>query len=90
MNGEYETPAPAEPSAPAEASLGLLTRVREHLSLSRVQAIFGILAALTSIGGPSTATCVRRGRWRPIPARSSPRCVTRNPASRSLTPRWSC
>ena len=51
MNGESETPAPAEPSAPAEASLGLLTRVREHLSLSRVQAIFGLLAALLSIGG---------------------------------------
>ena len=30
---------------------GLLARAREHLSLSRVQAIFGILAALISIGG---------------------------------------
>ena len=45
MSGESERPAPGEPS------VGLLTRAREHLSLSRVQAIFGILAALISIGG---------------------------------------
>ena len=30
---------------------GLLLRVRGHLSLSRVQAIFGLIAALLSIGG---------------------------------------
>jgi hypothetical protein len=30
---------------------GLMLRVRGHLSLSRVQAIFGIIAALLSIGG---------------------------------------
>jgi hypothetical protein len=50
MSGEFEPNGPAEPSA-AEPSVGLLTRAREHLSLSRVQAIFGILAALLSIGG---------------------------------------
>ena len=31
--------------------MGLLARARAHLSLTRVQAIFGILAALISIGG---------------------------------------
>jgi hypothetical protein len=45
---------PPDPSAdapvPGEAP-GLLLRVRGHLSLSRVQAIFGITAALLSIGG---------------------------------------
>jgi len=45
MSGESERPAPSEPS------VGLLTRAREHLSLPRVQAVFGILAALISIGG---------------------------------------
>jgi hypothetical protein len=45
MSGEPEHPAPSEPS------VGLLTRAREHLSLPRVQAVFGILAALISIGG---------------------------------------
>jgi carboxypeptidase family protein len=51
MNGEPEPATPVEPSPPAEVAGGLFTRVREHLSLSRVQAIFGILAALLSIGG---------------------------------------
>ena len=51
MGGEFEPNAPAEPSAQAEPAVGLLTRVREHLSLSRVQAVFGIVAALLSIGG---------------------------------------
>src|SRR5215510_15269984 len=45
MSGE------AERGAPSGASVGLLARAREHLSLTRVQAIFGILAALISIGG---------------------------------------
>jgi Carboxypeptidase regulatory-like domain len=45
MSGEPERPAPSEPS------VGLLTRARERLSLPRVQAVFGILAALISIGG---------------------------------------
>ena len=40
MNGEPERPAPGEPS------VGLLARAREQLSLPRVQAILGILAAL--------------------------------------------
>src|SRR5262249_54204603 len=42
-----------EPQLPlsGERAPGLLARAREHLSLSRVQAIFGILAALISIGG---------------------------------------
>jgi Carboxypeptidase regulatory-like domain len=46
-------PAPdpsATPLVPPE-SPGLLLRVRGHLSLSRVQAIFGLIAALLSIGG---------------------------------------
>ena len=43
------TPPPDRPM-PEEAP-GLLVRVRGHLSLSRVQAIFGITAALLSIGG---------------------------------------
>ena len=45
MSGESERPAPGAPS------VGLLTRAREQLSLPRVQAILGILAALISIGG---------------------------------------
>ena len=45
MSGESERPAPGAPSG------GLLTRAREQLSLPRVQAILGILAALISIGG---------------------------------------
>ena len=45
MNGETERGAHGGPS------VGLLARAREHLSLPRVQAIFGILAALISIGG---------------------------------------
>jgi hypothetical protein len=48
-----DPPAP-EPSAgslvPGERP-GLFLRVRGHLSLSRVQAIFGLIAALLSIGG---------------------------------------
>jgi hypothetical protein len=39
-----EPPVTAEPP-------GLFVRVRGHLSLSRVQAIFGLIAALLSIGG---------------------------------------
>jgi Carboxypeptidase regulatory-like domain len=46
--------SPPDPSAapvrPAERP-GLFLRVRGHLSLSRVQAIFGLIAALLSIGG---------------------------------------
>ena len=38
------------PRAPAQRP-GLFLRVRGHLSLSRVQAIFGLVAALLSIGG---------------------------------------
>ena len=45
MSGEPEREGPSGPSG------GLLARAREHLSLTRVQAIFGILAALISIGG---------------------------------------
>ena len=45
MSGESERPASGAPS------VGLLTRAREQLSLPRVQAVFGILAALISIGG---------------------------------------
>src|SRR5262245_37214033 len=45
MSGEPERGGPSGPS------VGLLARAREHLSLTRVQAIFGILAALISIGG---------------------------------------
>jgi hypothetical protein len=41
----------APPSDPSADTPGLLLRVRGHLSLSRVQAIFGITAALLSIGG---------------------------------------
>jgi hypothetical protein len=57
MSGESEPSTPAEPSAqvepsaPTEVAGGLFARVREHLSLSRVQAIFGLVAALLSIGG---------------------------------------
>jgi hypothetical protein len=40
----------APPPVPDERP-GLLLRVRGHLSLSRVQAIFGLIAALLSIGG---------------------------------------
>jgi len=42
----------AEPvSAPPPERPGLLIRLRGHLSLSRVQATLGIIAALLSIGG---------------------------------------
>ena len=41
--------APTPPDAAARP--GLLLRVRGHLSLTRVQAVFGIIAALLSIGG---------------------------------------
>ena len=44
-----EPPAGTPPS-PAERS-GLLLRVRGQLSLTKVQAIFGLVAALLSIGG---------------------------------------
>jgi hypothetical protein len=40
-----------ERSVPGGPSVGLLARARQHLSLPRVQAILGILAALISIGG---------------------------------------
>jgi hypothetical protein len=51
MSDETTTTAPPPaPPAPAEPP-GLLLRVRGHLSLSRVQAIFGLIAALLSIGG---------------------------------------
>ena len=51
MSGEPPTSEPGAASiAPAERS-GLFLRVRGHLSLSRVQAIFGLIAALLSIGG---------------------------------------
>jgi hypothetical protein len=39
------------PSLASDARAGLLLRVRGHLSLSRVQTIFGLIAALLSIGG---------------------------------------
>jgi hypothetical protein len=45
---------PSEPGAASPAPTerpGLFLRVRGHLSLSRVQAIFGLVAALISIGG---------------------------------------
>jgi hypothetical protein len=45
MSGEPERSGPSGPS------VGLLARARGHLSLTRVQAFFGILAALISIGG---------------------------------------
>ena len=42
----------ADPAAPPpDAPPGLLIRLRGHLSLSRVQATLGIIAALLSIGG---------------------------------------
>jgi hypothetical protein len=42
----------SEPSASGpDARPGLMLRVRGHLSLTRVQAVFGIVAALLSIGG---------------------------------------
>jgi hypothetical protein len=47
MSAEDERTTPAEPGERP----GLLLRVRGHLSLSRVQAIFGLVAALLSIGG---------------------------------------
>jgi hypothetical protein len=53
MSDDSQRAAPAGPGqspAPAERP-GLLLRVRGHLSLSRVQAIFGLVAALLSIGG---------------------------------------
>ncbi|HXD95733.1 MAG TPA: carboxypeptidase-like regulatory domain-containing protein [Candidatus Acidoferrum sp.] len=44
--------APAAPERPVTAERpGLMLRVRGHLSLPRVQAIFGLIAALLSIGG---------------------------------------
>jgi hypothetical protein len=43
---------PAAAGGPVTAERpGLILRVRGHLSLSRVQAIFGLIAALLSIGG---------------------------------------
>jgi len=51
MNGDSPATDPAEPApAPAERE-GLLLKVRGHLSLTRVQAVFGLIAALLSIGG---------------------------------------
>jgi hypothetical protein len=51
MSAEPPTSDPgATPLVPDERP-GLLLRVRGHLSLSRVQAIFGLMAALLSIGG---------------------------------------
>jgi hypothetical protein len=47
-------PPASDPSAARLVSAerpGLFLRVRGHLSLSRVQAIFGLIAALLSIGG---------------------------------------
>jgi hypothetical protein len=49
MGDEIE-PATGAAPAPAERP-GLLLRVRGHLSLTRVQAVFGLVAALLSIGG---------------------------------------
>src|SRR5262245_60497096 len=46
MSGEPERGATTDTPPP-----GLFLRLRGHLSLSRVQAIFGIVAALLSIGG---------------------------------------
>jgi Carboxypeptidase regulatory-like domain len=54
MSAESPTsePGAASPAPPAPAERpGLFLRVRGHLSLSRVQAIFGLVAALLSIGG---------------------------------------
>jgi hypothetical protein len=48
MSAESSIP---EPRPAGEEPTGLFLRVRGHLSLSRVQAIFGIVAALLSIGG---------------------------------------
>ena len=51
MSADPSVPDPgAAPLAPGERP-GLLLRVRGHLSLSRVQATLGIIAALLSIGG---------------------------------------
>jgi hypothetical protein len=51
MTSSPPAPDPSgAPLVPGERP-GLLLRVRGHLSLSRVQAIFGIIAALLSIGG---------------------------------------
>ncbi|SRR5258706_7468050 len=44
-------PDPSSDAPDAGEAPGLIVRVRGHLSLSRVQAIFGITAALLSIGG---------------------------------------
>jgi hypothetical protein len=53
MNDDTERAAAAEPGAPPgpDARPGLMLRVRGHLSLTRVQAVFGIVAALLSISG---------------------------------------
>jgi hypothetical protein len=41
-----------EPAAPTSSERpGLFLRIRGHLSLTRVQAVFGLIAALLSIGG---------------------------------------
>jgi hypothetical protein len=51
MSAGPSVPDPsAAPLVPDERP-GLFLRVRGHLSLSRVQAIFGLIAALLSIGG---------------------------------------
>ena len=49
-NASDPSDAPDVATAPAQRP-GLFLRVRGHLSLSRVQAIFGLVAALLSIGG---------------------------------------
>jgi hypothetical protein len=52
MSDESFVPDPVvAPPVPAEQPGGLLLRVRGSLSLSRVQAIFGLIAALLSISG---------------------------------------
>jgi hypothetical protein len=44
-------PAPRPTTSPSAERPGLFIRLRGHLSLSRVQATLGIIAALLSIGG---------------------------------------
>lgn len=45
------TPEPPVSSTPPHGPHGLLLRVKGFVSLSRAQAIFGLIAALISIGG---------------------------------------
>lgn len=52
MSDESSVPDPVDaPTSAVAEQPGLLLRMRDNLSLSRVQAIFGLIAALLSISG---------------------------------------